>query len=40
MHLGAGAEGDDPQPLQESVCGTDGSGWLGGAGKIFSGHFG
>lgn len=31
MHLGAGVEGDDPQPLQESVHGTDRSGWLRGA---------
>lgn len=40
MHLGAGAEGDDPQPPQESVWGTDGAGWLRGADKIFPGHFG
>lgn len=40
MHLGAGAEGDDLQPPQESVRGTDRSGWMRGADKIFSGHFG
>lgn len=27
MHLDVGVEGDDPQPLQESVHSTDGSGW-------------
>lgn len=31
MHLGAGVEGDDPQPLQEYTCSTDRSGWLRGA---------
>lgn len=31
MHSGAGVEGKDPQLLQESVCGTDGPVWLGGA---------